>query len=158
MTEYWKGINGDEHIWQHEWAKHGTCVSTLHPHCYGPDYKSTIEVVDYFAAAMTLYQELPTFEWLREAGIIPSREVTYALDDLYDALSKYRGVQPVLSCQGNELREVWYHFLIRGSVRDGGFEASEPVLPSKVLKGCPRKGIRYLPKDDLDWVEDDLEF
>jgi hypothetical protein len=22
MSEYWKGIQGDEHIWQHEWSKY----------------------------------------------------------------------------------------------------------------------------------------
>ena len=61
MDEYWKGINGDEHLWQHEWSKHGTCVSTLEPKCY-TDYQSTQEVVDYFQTAVKLFQTVHTYE------------------------------------------------------------------------------------------------
>jgi ribonuclease I len=46
----------------HEWAKHGTCVSTLEPRCYGDDYIETEEVVDYFAKAVEIFHMLPTFK------------------------------------------------------------------------------------------------
>jgi ribonuclease T2 len=61
MDQYWKGINGNEHLWQHEWSKHGTCVSTLEPKCY-EGYQSAQEVVDYFRKSVELYKTLPTFE------------------------------------------------------------------------------------------------
>jgi ribonuclease T2 len=61
MNIYWKGINGDESLWMHEWAKHGTCVSTLEPKCYGHRYKETEEVVDYFAKAVEVFQTLDTY-------------------------------------------------------------------------------------------------
>lgn len=61
MGEHWKGINGDEHLWQHEWSKHGTCVSTLEPGCY-VNYTSTQEVVQYFHKAVEVYKTLPSFE------------------------------------------------------------------------------------------------
>jgi ribonuclease T2 len=32
MSTYWKDYQGDdETFWEHEWAKHGTCISTLEP-------------------------------------------------------------------------------------------------------------------------------
>jgi ribonuclease T2 len=62
MRAHWKGIAGDEHLWQHEWSKHGTCVSTLEPRCYGDhSYRETEEVVDYFAKAMELFGTVPTY-------------------------------------------------------------------------------------------------
>lgn len=64
MDSYWKGINGDESLWMHEWAKHGTCVSTLEPKCYGDDYLETEEVVDYFAKAVETFHRLPTYKVL----------------------------------------------------------------------------------------------
>jgi hypothetical protein len=62
MSSYWKGIRNDEHLWEHEWSKHGTCVSTLEPECYGEDYVKTEEVVDYFAKAVEIFQTLPTYD------------------------------------------------------------------------------------------------
>ena len=63
MRAHWKGIAGDEHLWQHEWSKHGTCVSTLEPRCYGDQsYRETEEVVDYFAKAVELFGTVPTYQ------------------------------------------------------------------------------------------------
>lgn len=61
MTNHWKGIRGDEHLWQHEWSKHGTCVSTLQPQCY-ENYTETYEVVEYFKKAVEVYKSLPSYE------------------------------------------------------------------------------------------------
>ncbi|KJZ72686.1 hypothetical protein HIM_07878 [Hirsutella minnesotensis 3608] len=44
MERYWKDFRGDDdNLWEHEWAKHGTCVSTLDPRCYGDDYRPADE-------------------------------------------------------------------------------------------------------------------
>ncbi|KAJ8702195.1 hypothetical protein PTI98_000934 [Pleurotus ostreatus] len=34
IRQYWVDINGqNERFWEHEWSKHGTCMSTLEPKC-----------------------------------------------------------------------------------------------------------------------------
>jgi len=151
VEQHWKGIAGNEHLWQHEWSKHGTCVSTIEPKCYD-EYKDTQEVVDYFQTTVDLYKTLPTFEWLAQANINPSTDQTYDLKDIKDALKTPRGVSAVIGCQGNELREIWYHFMVRGSLQSGEFVAHEPDFSGTggAGKSCPSSGIRYLPKDSDD--------
>jgi hypothetical protein len=62
MSEYWKDYNGDDAtLWEHEWNKHGTCVSTLEPHCY-EDYLPQQEVVDYFDKAVEIYQQRSSYK------------------------------------------------------------------------------------------------
>jgi ribonuclease T2 len=62
MQTYWKDYQGDdESFWEHEWAKHGTCISTLEPECYS-DHTATEEVVDYFQKAVDLFKTLPSYE------------------------------------------------------------------------------------------------
>lgn len=62
MSEYWKDFRGDDaNLWQHEWNKHGTCVSTLEPRCY-KDQLPQQDVVDYFDRTVDVFKELPTFE------------------------------------------------------------------------------------------------
>ena len=61
MHQNWKGIQGDEHLWQHEWSKHGTCVNTLSPECY-TNYRATEEVVDYFKRAIEVFKTLPSYD------------------------------------------------------------------------------------------------
>jgi ribonuclease T2 len=62
MQTYWKDYKGnDDLFWQHEWSKHGTCISTLEPKCY-MEHRPTEEVVDYFDRAVELFKELPSYE------------------------------------------------------------------------------------------------
>lgn len=62
MSGYWKDFRGDDsNLWQHEWNKHGTCVSTLETHCY-EDYLPQQEVVDYFDRTVDIFKQLPSYE------------------------------------------------------------------------------------------------
>ena len=63
------------------------------------------------------------------------------------ALSNSRAVSPIVACDQGELREVWYFFNVRGSVRTGQFVASEPQVANEHMKGCPETGIKWLPKE-----------
>lgn len=61
MQNYWKDFRGDDaNLWEHEWNKHGTCISTLETKCYA-DYIPQEEVVDYFDKAVDLFKGLPSY-------------------------------------------------------------------------------------------------
>lgn len=144
MTMYWKDYKGDdENLWKHEWSKHGTCVSTLEPSCYSSSYRDKEEVVDYFRAAVDLYHQRPTYEWLLEAGIEPSTTKTYTRDQIQSVLTAKHGRPVTLGCKSGKLDEVWYHFEVRGSVQTGEFVAADPDGGKST---CPYSNIRYPPK------------
>ncbi|TKA80219.1 hypothetical protein B0A55_04162 [Friedmanniomyces simplex] len=144
MQTYWVSDSGSaESFWEHEWAKHGTCISTLDPDCY-TDYQPTEEVPDFFNRTVNLFKTLPSYEWLSEAGIVPSTSATYTTAQIQAALSKNRGGHQVyLGCQSGALNEIWYFFNVQGSLQTGTFEASD-LVGSKST--CPSTGIKYLPK------------
>ncbi len=62
MSTYWKDYKGDdEDFWEHEWNKHGTCISTLEPNCY-TNYAPQQDVVDYFQKTVDLFKELNSYQ------------------------------------------------------------------------------------------------
>ncbi|KAK7981733.1 ribonuclease T2-like protein [Apiospora saccharicola] len=143
MQEFWKDYKGDdETFWEHEFGKHGTCISTLEPTCYA-DYQPTQEVGDYFTRAVSLFKDLPSHEWLSAAGIVPSTSATYTLEQIQAALSAKHGKPVVVNCKNKELNELWYQYNIQGSVQDGKFTPADPVGSGST---CPKTGIKYLPK------------
>ncbi|KAK7217691.1 hypothetical protein V2G26_005694 [Clonostachys chloroleuca] len=144
MQTFWKDYKGDdEDFWEHEFNKHGTCMSTLEPKCY-PSYQPHQEVVDYFKRAVKVDRTLPTYKWLAAAGIVPSTSKTYTLAEIQAALSKNHGYEVIIRCSSGELNELWYHYNIRGSIQSGQFV---PVAPVGSPSNCPSTGIKYLPKD-----------
>jgi ribonuclease T2 len=61
MNTYWKNADGtDESFWEHEWAKHGTCISTLEPSCF-TNYQPQEEVVDFFNRTVELFKTLDSY-------------------------------------------------------------------------------------------------
>ncbi|KAL6245858.1 Ribonuclease T2 precursor (RNase T2) [Rhinocladiella similis] len=191
MDEYWLSLNSDPaHLWSHEWNKHGTCISTLEQDCYpsSPDaYNATdsrnqdqdvesdsgldLGILDYFIHATSLFRTLDTHTILSEAGIVPSHDVRYSLQELEDAISSSPHGYPVtFRCtQSGELNEIWYHFSVMGSLRnsyDHDHDTSSapppppPFLPAETVReifvptdpdgaksNCPSRGIKYLPKN-----------
>jgi ribonuclease T2 len=62
MNTYWKDYQGnDETFWEHEWGKHGTCVSTLEPSCYD-GYTLHAEMVDFFDKTVELFKGLDSYK------------------------------------------------------------------------------------------------
>lgn len=144
MKKYWKDYKGDdETFWEHEWGKHGTCISTLEPDCY-TDYQPTEEAVAYFGKVVALFKKLPTYKWLSDAGITPSTSDKYSSDDVQKALSDKHGAPVTIDCEGDELNQVWYHYNVKGSLQDGEFKAVEPTGGSG--GSCPDQ-ITYTPKN-----------
>lgn len=142
MKKYWKDYQGnDDTFWEHEWGKHGTCISTLEPSCYS-NYKATEEAAAFFTRTVNLFKTLPTYDWLAAAGITPSSSKTYNTDAVQSALEKKHGAKVTLVCKGKVLNEVWYHFNVKGSLQTGKFVAAQP----DGAKGkCPST-IQYKPK------------
>jgi ribonuclease T2 len=143
MKTYWKDYQGeDEQFWEHEWGKHGTCISTLDPSCYA-DYQPTEEAVDFFKKTVELFKTLPSYEWLSAAGIKPSDSATYSTSDIQAALKAKHGKEVTLGCKNGALDEIWYHYNVQGSVVGGKFVAADP---DGTKSTCPDSGIKYLPK------------
>ncbi|KAK5108635.1 hypothetical protein LTR62_008126 [Meristemomyces frigidus] len=146
MQTYWVSNSGtSESFWEHEWGKHGTCVSTLDPDCY-TNYQPTEEVPQFFNRTVELFKTSPTYDWLSAAGIVPSSSATYTTAQIQAALSsEHGGHNAYLGCSSGALTEVWYFFNVAGSVQTGTFEPSDVIGASST---CPSTGIKYLPKDN----------
>ncbi|KAH6717095.1 ribonuclease Trv [Leptodontidium sp. MPI-SDFR-AT-0119] len=143
MNTYWKDYQGnDETFWEHEWGKHGTCISTLDTKCYS-GHSGQEEVVDYFEVAVELFKGLDSFAFLEKAGIVPSTTTTYTLAQIQDVLTAAHGFPVTLGCSGTLFEEIWYHYNVLGSVPTGEFV---PTSPDGSKSDCPATGLRYVPK------------
>jgi hypothetical protein len=78
---------------QHEWFNHGTCYSTLRPSCLPPGSPRGAEAVAYFKRVVELFQQLPTYQWLKASGIVPNERAQYDFDDIINALRASSGVR-----------------------------------------------------------------
>ena len=149
MRQYWKSWKGnDEVLWQHEWNKHGTCISTLEPKCYDTNdenYTDQLEVAHYFEATVNLFKTRDSYAILAAAGVLPSHAHLYTIEEIQEPLMKAHGAPVTVGCHGTRLSEIWYHFNVRGSVQEGEWV---PALPDGMKKGCPATGIEYLPKEE----------
>ncbi|CED84786.1 Ribonuclease, T2 family [Phaffia rhodozyma] len=144
MDTYWKdGSGDDETFWEHEYNKHGTCISGFEPRCF-KNYQPQIDAVYYFKRAVQVYQTLPSYDWLAAAGIVPSLDKTYTLAEITQVLETQHGGGVNVQCtSANELDELWYHYVSQGSAVDGNMVPA-PLVGS--ASSCPATGIKYLPK------------
>jgi hypothetical protein len=75
---------------------------------------------------------------LAAAGITPSESKTYTLDAIHKALGDiHDGYAPYVSCDGDNLNELWYFYYVRGNLVTGSFEPAEkrefqPQLPQMI--------------------------
>ncbi len=127
MSKYWKDNAGnDEGFWEHEWNKHGTCISTLYPKCYD-DYTPQEEVVDYFQKTVDLFKGLDSYKFLKSEGIVPSANKTYTAVEIQEALGKHRGgVNATIGCYEGGLEQIFYNFNVAGSAQDGIYVPVQP--------------------------------
>ncbi|KAF7318643.1 Ribonuclease T2 [Mycena chlorophos] len=145
METFWKNLPSDgtdEELWEHEWATHGTCYSTLQVDCLPAGSPKGAEAVAFFETVVKLFQTLPTYEWLADAGITPSSSKTYTLAELNAAVENAWGFEPAFQCDGSSLDGVFYYFQLQGSVIDGTFFPRTAFTDST----CPSSGIKYTPK------------
>ncbi|KAE8453981.1 hypothetical protein EG329_007757 [Mollisiaceae sp. DMI_Dod_QoI] len=143
MDTYWVSDDeSNEKFWEHEWSTHGTCISTLEPSCYS-GYKKGEEAVDFFVKVVSLFQTLPTYTWLKNAGITPSSSKTYKLSAMQSALESAFGAPVILLCQDtNVVYEIYYAFHVEGSVQNGTWV---PTSNEGSSSNCPST-VKYPPK------------
>ncbi|KAJ7633151.1 RNase Gf29 [Roridomyces roridus] len=145
MNTYWKNDpddGSDEELWEHEWATHGTCYSTLKTACLPSGSAKGAEAVAFFETVVKLFQTLPTFEWLSNQGITPSSSTTHTLASLNAAIKAEYGFTPSFDCDGSDLSGVSYYFHLIGSVIDGTFVP----INAPETGSCGTSGIKYLTK------------
>ncbi|KAH7193323.1 ribonuclease T2-like protein [Fusarium flagelliforme] len=145
MNKVWESADGDnEKFWQDQWVSHGTCFSSLNRECYGRHYEEAEEAVPYFQKAVSIFKRLPTYDWLRDAGIIPSYSMFYHLSDIQAALEQQHGSRVSLRCAGQRLHQIGYHFNVTGTLQDGYFTDSGAIGD---WDDCPEL-VLYEPKGE----------
>ncbi len=124
MNTNWKDYQGqDDSLWTHEYNKHATCMSTIKPNCFNQEtYQPNENMVEFFKQVVSMYKALPSYQWLSEAGINPSNDVTYAKSDISAALNSQFGAEVYFGCDKNgALDEIWYYYHLQGHVIDGDY-------------------------------------
>lgn len=171
MKTFWKSniIGNDESLWIHEFNKHGSCIKTLKPKCYirwdniskislGEENRDTKDhdlkneyndmvVIDYFNITKNLFQRLDTYKILKDSNIVPSLKKKYTKEQISKALKKgFTNHEVFFNCNGNnELQEVWYFHLLKGSLLDEIFFPIDSLKNPPYSK-CKKYGIKYYPK------------
>ncbi|ORX85443.1 ribonuclease T2 [Basidiobolus meristosporus CBS 931.73] len=138
MNTYWVSYNGDNGaFWTHEWDKHGTCVTTLAPQCFGKNYRKYQEMMDYFGTVLELRQQYDVYSALSSAGILPGK--SYPRQAMIQAVRKSLNIDPWFHCKNGVLDEVWLYFNVKGR---------NQYIPAQKYSGstqCPTT-IEYPPK------------
>ncbi|KAI8055323.1 ribonuclease T2-like protein [Syncephalis plumigaleata] len=129
MNKYWPSDNGNNNrFWTHEWGKHGTCVSTLNPKCYGNSFKSGQDVQDYFSDTIALYKQYNLYDAFVKEGLKPGNSAS--ADQFNKAANKTLGRAVTLSCDDGRLNEVMLYFTVSGR----SFKLADP--PRSGNRGC----------------------
>lgn len=143
MKTYWLNNAGSlESLWEHEYNKHGTCFNTLSTSCYNSGYKTGEVAYDFYRKVVEVWQSRPTYDWLSDAGIVPSQDQTYALSDIEDALSQQHGAAVYVGCKdSNAINQIYYTYNVEGNILSGRYQSVDSLTSSN----CP-SNVRYLPK------------
>jgi hypothetical protein len=173
MDTYWKNDPNDgtdEELWEHEWATHGTCISTLDPSCY-TNYQSEEEAADFFKTVVNLFQTLPTYtvSMLNNVNQIESSSLIESPNSGFQTQASYHRIQQhiqrpkfrmLLSHNSVTLPQsnVAVELLIRFTTRS---TCSDPFKPASLwplillekrrtahrqeLSTCPSLALLFLP-------------
>jgi len=89
LVQAWYDFDGPNStaLWAHEWSKHGTCALNVLP-----------SELDFFTAGVTTTANVNILGALSDAGIVPSKDKSYAYSDFYAALKKKNNVDCMTTC------------------------------------------------------------
>ncbi|KAG9039514.1 ribonuclease T2-like [Tulasnella sp. JGI-2019a] len=145
MQEHWLDQGGDnESFWEHEWNKHGTCLSTLEPPCMPSGKPTGYDATRFFHTATNLYKGLPTYLILASAGIFPSTTRNYTYTQLAHTVKSRIGITPAFDCDNSTtIFEISYYHHLKGSIVDGKWERIDAYVNGSCSQTLP---LQYLPK------------
>ena len=110
------GYGGNLIFWAHEYAKHGSCISTIQPACNGG---SKVQAVgDYLSSVVQFNSQFNWYSILAAQGILPSN-TPISLASISAAVFNTFGHTVSFYCSGNAgpdgqskyLREIWSYFM-----------------------------------------------
>nr|BAN14451.1 ribonuclease T2 [Umbelopsis ovata]BAN14452.1 ribonuclease T2 [Umbelopsis ovata] len=114
LVTYWPSdAQSNNAFWSHEWDKHGTCVSTYAPSCYGSSYTKYQDVVDYFTKVLELRAKYDLYTALSNANITPGG--SYSVSAMQAAIRTAYGVTPKIDCSSGTLIDIYINFLVQGT-------------------------------------------
>ncbi|KAI9318258.1 ribonuclease T2-like protein [Dichotomocladium elegans] len=141
LRELWPSYKGDNNwFWSHEWTKHGTCVSTLRPTCYGDSYRKYQDVEEYFEQVLDLHYQYDIYGVLNVGGVSPGR--IYSANTIHDTLEQFYKAKVMLTCdRQGQLREVSLYFYVKGR---NGYQ-----ITNALSRGNCRGPVWFPRKDSL---------
>jgi len=145
MNSLWPSYKGDNNaFWEHEWGKHGTCVSTLSPGCFD-NYEPRQEVPKYFRMALDLHKQYNLYAAIIAAKIKPTtnKNSGVPISAYVAAVRNAYGVDAQFTCKGSVITDVNLYFNVIGSVNYVPFNSplssgscrGNIILPPKQVQG-----------------------
>lgn len=141
-TNWIPNDSSNEEFWEHEWSKHGTCVSTLAPSCYGSSYTKYEDMIDFFSTTVALHKKYNIYQALSQAGITPGSQ-QYQLSDLEAATQKAFGQKVLFQCHSGGISGGYLSFHTKG--RSNTPDNFILIAPSQDSE-CP-SSVSYAPKN-----------
>ncbi|OMJ29983.1 Ribonuclease Rh [Smittium culicis] len=137
MRKTWPSYDGDDSgFWDHEWNKHGTCLTPIDPKCL-LNYKKYDDLLMYFKQTTDLNKKYDFYKALADEGIVPGKN--YTRSSMEAALFKNAGVRTVVRCNKQGVfSEIWSYFDILGQ------STYVPRVPDYKPTDC--QNIYYPPK------------
>ncbi|OLY82654.1 Ribonuclease Rh [Smittium mucronatum] len=137
MNKIWQSSSGpNSDFWDHEWNKHGTCLTTIDPQCF-VNYQKYDELIKYFEIVTAQHAKYDFYKALADEGIVPG--ANYTRSSMEAALNKNAGIRSLVRCdKTGTFTEVWAYFDILGQ------DTFLPRVPDYNPNDC--QNLYYPPK------------
>jgi len=110
-------------FWEHEWTKHGTCAKSL---------AATEGEHNYFSTSLDLNEKFSIKKILQQSGIEPSKDKTYKLAEITQAIEKAVNAKIELHCLHiNENDQHTYYFMDMRMCLDKSLKAIDCTQTAK---------------------------